>query len=41
MLGVPYDLAEEYEEAEGQGIRARIGSKRVLVGSLDFMELNA
>ncbi len=40
-LGVPYDLAEEYEDAQGRGIRASIGSKRVLVGDLEFMELNA
>ncbi|MBR3927438.1 MAG: heavy metal translocating P-type ATPase [Clostridia bacterium] len=40
-LGVPYDLAEEYEDVEGRGIRAAIGSKRVLVGDLAFMELNA
>lgn len=40
-LGVPYDLAEEYEDVKGKGIRARIGSKRVLVGDIDFMELNA
>ena len=40
-IGVPVDIFEEYEDVDGQGIRAKIGSKRVLVGSLDFMELNA
>lgn len=40
-IDVPVDLSEEYEDVEGQGIRARIGGKRVLVGDLDFMELNA
>ena len=40
-IGVPVDLAEEYEEVQGLGIRARIGTKRVLVGGLEFMDMNA
>lgn len=40
-IGAPIDLADDYEDVEGQGIRAKIGGKRVLVGDLAFMELNA
>lgn len=40
-ISAPIDLSEEYEDAEGLGIRAKIGSKRVLVGDIAFMELNA
>lgn len=40
-IGVPVDLAEECEDVQGMGIRARIGSKRVLVGSIEFMDMNA
>ena len=40
-IGSPIDLADEYEDVEGQGIRAKIGAKRVLVGDIQFMELNA
>ena len=40
-MKVPFDLAEECEDVQGQGVRARIGTKRVLVGNLDFMDVNA
>jgi len=40
-MNAPMDLAEEYTDVEGQGVRAKISGKSVLVGSLAFMENSA
>lgn len=37
-LNAPMDLVEEFQDVQGQGVRARISGKNVLVGSLSFME---
>ena len=36
--GIPLDPLEEFEDVPGQGVRARIGGMRVLIGNLTLME---